>query len=355
MQALSTHTSARLLAHSSLRRALSSKTPPPPPPPNYLGRIDLGSSQSSSSSSPHVGPFPLPNEPTSSFDRSAQIEAEARRWRDLGRAEKVGRASTNIGSFFVVSAGAALAGLVAYSFGSELWAENSPTRVFEDATERVKQSKELSLILQHPLSFHGQNSANRMRRNRRVSSSLSPDGQALLVRFWVEGVEPESSEPETWLGWAKRWIGPAIYEDSHNPGNYHPSPSPPAGGHLEASPVPAVHKQGWGEWVGGAVSGFVGSAVGGLVPKGLGGAKEGSRVMGMIPRKPRLGEYSTGEVTAELKKDPQTGHFVYTALYVDVPESHHPGHYRVHIPTDVVSEPTRALDRLRIWNRKTTA
>ena len=86
-----------------------------------------------------MGPFPLPD-----VDREAHIRAEARKWRDLGRAEKVARTGSNVGGFFVVVAGAGLVAAVGYSFGSELFAENSPTRVFEDATERVKESHEVS-------------------------------------------------------------------------------------------------------------------------------------------------------------------------------------------------------------------
>jgi len=103
----------------------------------------------------------------------------------------------------------------------------------------------------------------------------------------------------------------------------------------------------------------------GLVPRGLsgrpagaeGGAKGASSGGGLFPRmrRPQLGEFWTGEVTAELRKDPATGHFVYQSLTVDVPDSRHPNHYRVHVPTDVVGEPRSGLDRLRIWTRKATS
>lgn len=118
-------------------------------------------------------------------------------------------------------------------------------------------------------------------------------------------------------------------------------------------------KRGWGEWVAGGVH----SALGGLVPRGLVGGRQngteggkGASGGGLFPRmrRPQLGEYWTAEVTAELRKDPNTGHFVYQSLTVDVPDSRSPNHYRVHVPTDVVGEPRSGLDRLRIWSRKTT-
>lgn len=241
-------------------------------------------------------------------------------------------------------------------------------------------------ILIGPYSFHGQNAGNRIRRNRRPSSSLSPDGTVLLVKFFVEGVDPTPIPEETWLGWTKRWIGPAIFDDSHHPGTYHPSPSPSREQReaetraAEVAAEAAKKSKGWGEWVGGAVNGLIASVAGGILPRARPG--DSGKSVSLFPRmrKPALGEYceytrlfsadhawwpcsltatlfvtGTGEVTAELRRDPDTGHYVYTSLYMDVPDARSPNHYRIHIPTDVVGEPTTGLDRLRFWNRRTTA
>lgn len=55
----------------------------------------------------------------------------------------VGFAAYQTSSLLVVMAGAALFGLVAYSTGTELFATNSPTRIYDDCEERVKASEEV--------------------------------------------------------------------------------------------------------------------------------------------------------------------------------------------------------------------
>lgn len=148
-----------------------------------------------------------------------------------------------------------------------------------------------------------------MRRQRRISHQLSQDSdgnEIMLVRFWVEGQVPHDSNAEQdvyWWDTVKAWIGPLIWEDSTKPGSYQPlptRPSPP----VSAPPVPTPppQPQSWGNWV---ASGL-GSVFGGLVPK-LATGQDGHPTTGGVgmfkrARKPSLGEYSTGEVTAELKK-----------------------------------------------------
>lgn len=297
-------------------RLLSSKATPPPPAPDYLSQIHLGESSRSAS---HAGPFPLP--PTG--DRDAQLRAASKKWRELNGAQKVGVAATQTSSLVVVLAGGALAGLVLYATGTELWSEASPTRIFEDCVERVRASEEVSSIassaklvrpfadlrdiqlqsmLLSPLSFHGASSNNRLRRNRRISSSLStdPDGtERMLVRFWVEGQVPDNGEDNYWWDTVKEWVGPLIWEDSSKPGSYVPQPTHPKPAPPPPAPEPA---QTWGGWV----AGGLGSVFGGLVPKTKvgedGQPTTGGASMFKRARKPTLGEFSTAEAVAELKK-----------------------------------------------------
>lgn len=298
-------------------RLLSTKPAPPPPPPDYLAQINLASSQAGSSERAHVGPFPLPP----GGDRDAQVRAAGKKWRELNGAQKVGVAATQTSSLLVVLAGGGLAALVLYATGTELWSEASPTRIFEDCVERVRASEEvrsllsspqsLSLISQllqiqsmllPPLSFHGANSSNRLRRNRRISHSLTTDAdgtERMLVRFWVEGQVPDNGEEKYWFDTVKEWIGPLIWEDSTRPGSYVPQPT-----HLKPAPPPPSPPppQTWGGWIGGGLS----SVFGGLVPRTKvgedGQPTTGSASLFKRARKPHLGEFSTGEAVAELKK-----------------------------------------------------
>lgn len=124
-------------------------TPPPASSHPYLSRSQLNSAASSSSSpsSPHVGPFPLPSQ----LDRDYAISQQAKTWSKLNTPERIGVAAKQTSSFFVVIAGAGLCGLVVWAVGSELFSENSPTRIFEDCTERIKQDKEVSISLLYSL------------------------------------------------------------------------------------------------------------------------------------------------------------------------------------------------------------
>lgn len=138
----------RLVMTTRLSRAIPStiryySTPPPASSHPYLSRSQLNSaaSTSSSSSSPHIGPFPLPN---SQLDRDYAISQQAKTWSKLNTPERIGVAAKQTSSFFVVIAGAGLCGLVVWAVGSELFSENSPTRIFEDCTERIKQDKEVN-------------------------------------------------------------------------------------------------------------------------------------------------------------------------------------------------------------------
>ncbi|GAA6019743.1 hypothetical protein JCM11491_005236 [Sporobolomyces phaffii] len=361
-------------------RVRSYSTPP------YLSRAHVPPSASSSSSSsgpsaPHVGPFPLPH---SQLDRDYLISQQAKTWSQLKGPEKVGEVAKQTSSFFVVIAGAGLCGLVFWAVGSELFSENSPTRIFEDITRRLERDPGLNSILVGPFGFHGSTTSDRLRRNRRISHSLTHDPhsglETLFIRFTVEG-RPDPNAPtsagvdgaaadESWLDWCKRWIGPLVWEDSHRPGNYHPSLSTDAEERARAlERADAARREedrrtkSWTGWA----AGFVGNAFGGItrgVASGGAATREGADAPGggglfKRLRKPKLGEYSSGEVVAELQKDPRTNQFVYKQLFVALPDTASPSYYRHDIPTDVVVPPEdgavqKGLDRLRVWQRSRT-
>ncbi|GAA5911214.1 hypothetical protein JCM8208_005763 [Rhodotorula glutinis] len=356
---------------SSSRPAPSSSSAPTSSDPHpYLSQLDRAGATSGGTgpnSGPSLGPFPLPH-----LEREARIHQSGQTWRQLGAGDKAKVAATQGASFVVVSFGAGLLVLVAYAFGSELFSEASPTRVFEDCVERVRADQELSTILPPPLSFHGSASSTRMRRNRRISSSLSVDprtgAETLFVRFYVEGTDPLAAEAqagETWLDWAKRWIGPAVWEDSHRPGGYAPRLSNGLTEEEEEQrlererrrAVDTERSKSWTGWASTKVGGVVGSMFGGLggLRNGPGADGEaGASGPGLFrrARKPRLGEYTTGEVVAELQKDPVSGHFVYQQLFVALPDTRTPSHYRHDIDTaTVIPSQEKGLDRFRFWQR----
>ncbi|SCV72465.1 BQ2448_4002 [Microbotryum intermedium] len=351
----------RCASSSSSSSSASSSTSPSADPHPYLsqlgGRGPNPTYGSASTAGPHLGPFPLPHD-----TREAQMRAAKAKWAELGTGEKIVFVSVWTGSGLVVLVGGVLAVVVLWSTGSELWSEASPTRIFEDATERVKQSQELRSVLIEPLSFHGANSSNRLRRNRRISHQLSTDpatGQDLMrIQFWVQAHDPIADQ-KAWWPWIKRFVSVAIWQDSTQPTAFVTRDEKRA--ELEEQKKLLEEKEkkpvGWGEWVVGGMS----SALKGLVPRTSTASNSGRDSNGTSgaalfkrARKPDLGEWSTAEVVAELKKDPTTGAFVYQSLTAFVPDTRHPNKYRIDIPTAVVGEPTRGLDRLRFWNRTKT-
>ncbi|GAA6033420.1 hypothetical protein JCM8097_006742 [Rhodosporidiobolus ruineniae] len=361
-------------------RSLSSTAPShassPPPAHPYLSQLRAQGTDTSPGAGPSsAGPFPLPSAADAQA-RAARIEATQRKWAQLGAAQKAGVVVTQSGSALIVLAGAGLFVLVAYAVGSELFSEASPTRVFEDCVERVRNDPELTSILLPPLLFHGTSTGTRAR-SRRISHSYSVDPstgvETLFVRFWVEGADPSlpnGGREETWMDWGKKWVGPLIWEDSHHPGQYQPSLDADKEAALQAAAEKARaaeedarRRKSWAGWLGASLSGAASAAVGGVWggKAGLRGQRgEGEESPGLFrrQRKPRAGEFTTGEVVAELEKDRQTGHFIYKQLFVAIPDTHHPSYYRHNINTTTVIPPEegegQGLNRLRFWARTKT-
>ncbi|GAA6060608.1 hypothetical protein JCM10212_004587 [Sporobolomyces blumeae] len=390
---MSTQRLLRALASKPERvtRAYSTGTPRPSSASQahpYLSQLDSASTSGSASSSPHVGPFPLPNTPS---DRDRLIQQQARQWSQLRPGEKIGVAAQQTSSFFVVVAGAGLCTLVVWAVSSELFGDNSPTKIFEDAVERVKADHELNTMLVPPLTFYGSPTSAaspRLRRNRRIAHSHSTDPttglETLFIRFYVQAAEDpvekrrrlDAGQGTTWenaLDWLKTWVGPLVWQDSHHPDNYHPHLSSDERARqfdeeerrrIERERLERSNET-WAGWAWNGVTGSIGSAFGGIT-KGMrepahhqaDGDASVRRGGGLFKRarKPRLGEFTDGEVVAELQKDPESKQFVYKQLFVAIPDTTTPNYYRHDIPTDVVEPGTeqKGLDRLRIWQRSRT-
>ena len=257
--------------------------------------------------------------------------------------------------------------MLVYALSSELGSSNSPTRIYEDCIARLQDSEEvcglpararsnetakmvltetqLHELLIEPLRFHGSSSGNRWQRNRSIAHGLTvdpSDGQEVLtVSFWVEGSpNPEraaamAKDDSLWYR-VKEWVGPLVWEDSRKPGSYVPQPTQPP----PPPPTPPPEDR---TWVG-SIKSSVKGAFSALVPRLKSGA---STVEGMLTRKPKRGHYTSGECVAILKRDPQSGNFVYQDLFVDVPNSRERV-YRVTVPTHQVGEPRQGVNTYRL-------
>lgn len=195
----------------------------------------------------------------------------------------------------------------------------------------------------------------------------------MTLRFYVEGTAPVEEGETNYMDTLKKWIGPLIFEDSHHPGNYVPTPSIPKPTPL---PPPPPLVASWQSWLTESVLKLFGTLV--RTKKDAKGETIVTTSLFSRPTRPKPGEFWTGEVTAELRKvptfpqvvggaeeneqndltrfffrlllqDPATGNFVYTQCYVDIPESRARNSYRVNVPTANVSPQTTAMAKFRTW------
>lgn len=125
----------------------------------------------------------------------------------------------------------------------------------------------------------------------------------LLLRFYVEGTPlPSEGEDEHIFDTIKKWIGPLIWEDSSKPGSYVPRPTFP-----KAEPPPVVVPP--RTWLGWVTDGIYSAFAGILPPRAqvVDGKLVEAKGMFARIRKPTLGEYDSGEGTAQLIKVRTTG------------------------------------------------
>ncbi|KAG8926541.1 hypothetical protein FRC00_002823 [Tulasnella sp. 408] len=143
-----------------------------------------------------LGPFPLgirnPNE----------AKGKQKSWRELSTSGKVARGTARTTNLTVILIGGAFTCVLAYALATELFAKNSPTRLYDDACQKLNASPEVARYLNPPLKFHiNAPSPNAPRhRNRHVSSQLAVDSSGrehLLLHFYVEAAPPQSSSAET--------------------------------------------------------------------------------------------------------------------------------------------------------------
>jgi len=293
------------------------------------------------SSGPSLGPFPTPRVDA----HDSLTNNEMRSWSELRGGEKVARAGRQIGNLTVILIGFGIAALVVYSTSTELFASNSPTKVFNRAVDLIRANEEISTILQPPLSFHGEASNSRMRRNRRVSSKIQSDpvsGDIMSLHFYVEG-RPEGELQETWTQSINRWFRTLVYEPTNGPKL--PSQSPPP---LSEPPIQQASSNWFISWLLELFAGIFPATVW----RSQNSASRKRAAAPIRPVKPELGQFSTGEVHARLRKDAD-GKFVIKALWIDIPESG-PGAYRVHVVSKS-RQPSQqhrvGMDRLRFWSR----
>ncbi|KAJ3513557.1 hypothetical protein NLJ89_g2879 [Agrocybe chaxingu] len=292
----------------------------------------VGASKGSEPKHDHVGPFQL------GLSQSALRKGEKiPKWSELSTRGKVMRTTARTTNLGVILLGAGLSALLIYSLTSELFSKNSPTVLYGDACERIKQSSKIAKYLNAPLTFHN-NPPSLVRprhRNRHVTSKVMVDtfGQEhMIMTFYVQG-RPEGEAPpsdDSYLQVASTWFqdkaavlsdlsfdeavewskesAQNIWDKSLRAFKYlsgAPLPPPPLPPLQTSDNLDAAKKQGGSAW---RFAGIFSSLRSHKGPTAESTARHTDR------------HFTEGEVHADLVKN-QDGYFVFRYLLVDIPSS----------------------------------
>ncbi|KDQ54782.1 hypothetical protein JAAARDRAFT_37885 [Jaapia argillacea MUCL 33604] len=140
-----------------------------------------------------VGPFQLGLVPPTEDEVK-----NLKKWSELSAGGKVARATAWTTNLTVILFGAGLSALLIYTLTSELFSRNSPTVLYGEACEKIKESPRVAKYFQKPLTFHNNApSAIRPRhRNHHVASQVAVDSagrEHMLLNFYVQGRPPGSA------------------------------------------------------------------------------------------------------------------------------------------------------------------
>ncbi|KAG8984850.1 hypothetical protein FRB90_005081 [Tulasnella sp. 427] len=201
------HLIPRNIATSEFRRHLATHRETPASsllsqfPSSYPGDTSPGSSSRNArggfaGGSDTLGPFPL------GIRNPNDAKGKQKAWKELSTSGKVARGTARTTNLTVILIGGAFTCVLAYALATELFAKNSPTRLYDDACQKLNASPEVARYLSPPLKFHiNAPSPNAPRhRNRHVSSQLAVDSSGrehLLLHFYVEAASPQFSSAES--------------------------------------------------------------------------------------------------------------------------------------------------------------
>ncbi|KOS17776.1 Mitochondrial import inner membrane translocase subunit TIM21 [Escovopsis weberi] len=113
-------------------------------------------------------------------------------WNELSAAEKAGRATQQTFNFGMVVAGLVLTGAVTYFLWTDVFSPDSKISQFNRAVDKIKKDQRCIHLLgdARKITAHGDETYNKWRRARPVSSSEKTDPQGnhhLIMHFYVEG------------------------------------------------------------------------------------------------------------------------------------------------------------------------
>ncbi|WFD43947.1 hypothetical protein MPSI1_002612 [Malassezia psittaci] len=273
---------------------------------------------------------------------------QGKKWKELRGGQKVARATVNSSRFLVISFGAALTGVIAYALGSELFARNSPTVIYNQACKIIEDNSKVHDYLLKPYNFqtsmtefsdysplnppsHPTRPSQTVASMHRIDPRTGKD--TLYLHFFVQGRDKDTplsywqtarSAVLDGVSWTqeraldaydsvRRW-----WEDQQNPEPVTPQVIPTAPPKQPAKP--------W--WITNKLRGLTRS-----VGEMVGSSKD---VLGISSVdltthfRSEPGTWTEGEVHIEMLKDEQ-GVYQYKRFYMDVPNTSSPLSRRVYL------------------------
>ncbi|KAI1498727.1 import inner membrane translocase subunit tim-21 [Biscogniauxia marginata] len=113
-------------------------------------------------------------------------------WNELSLGEKASRATQQSVNFGLVILGIVLTGSVGYFLYQDVFSSESKTAYFNRAVDRIKKDPDCLALLgdSKKITAHGDETMNKWRRARPISSTLKTDAQGnehLIMHFYLEG------------------------------------------------------------------------------------------------------------------------------------------------------------------------
>lgn len=274
-----------------------------------------------------------------------------KKWGDLSGGQKAARVTVNTSRLFVITFGATLTFVIGYALFSELFAQNSPTVIYNEACKLIEKSDKVHAHLLEPYRFQTSLTDFRSdysplnppshphRPSQTVHSTRYMDPRTghemMVLHFFVQSRDKD--EPLGYWQYARSsiitggcWLkmkaiegGMFVYEWWKEQTSEEPIIRRPEAAPLE--PTPPAPAEPW--WITRKLRSFV-HGVGTLV--GQTSDAVGMSSLDFAGTKPVPGTWTDGEVHIELAKD-DNGVFQYKHFSIDIPSSHSPLRRRVYL------------------------
>jgi len=123
---------------------------------------------------------------------------KAKSWNELSASGKVARTTARTSNLLVILLGAGLSALLVYALTTELFAESSPTVLYGEACDMIRESEELKRYLRGKLKFYNNPpiEGRPQHRNRGVAHHIVIDSRGvehMYINFFINSAQKAES------------------------------------------------------------------------------------------------------------------------------------------------------------------